>query len=68
MEKKEQKTPSKAPNPRVQSYPKEIQLECVKLLKEGKNFEEVSAKYNGHPGIRAIRRYAKRFDVIEVKN
>jgi hypothetical protein len=61
MEKKEQKTPSKAPNPRVQSYPKEIQLECVKLLKDGLSIDAVAAKYNGHPGIRAIRRYAKRY-------
>ena len=35
MEKKEQKTIPKTLNPRVRSYSKDIQLECVKLLKEG---------------------------------
>ena len=61
MEKKEQKTIPKTLNPRVRSYSKDIQLECVKLLKEGLSIDEVSAKYNGHPGIRAIQRYSKRF-------
>jgi len=61
MEKKEQKTIPKTLNPRVRSYSKDIQLECVKLLKEGMHIDAVSAKYNGHPGMRAIRRYSKRF-------
>ena len=62
MEKKEQKTIPKTLNPRVRSYSKDIQLECVKLLKEGMHIDDVSAKFNGHPGMRAIRRYAKRFN------
>ena len=62
MEKKEQKTIHKTLNPRVKSYPKEIQLECVKLLKEGLSIDEVSAKYNGHPNVRAIRRYKSRYN------
>ena len=68
MEKKEQKTTPQTLNPRVKSYPKEIQLECVKLLKEGLSIDEVSAKYNGHPNVRAIRRYAKRFNFEIKKN
>ena len=61
MEKKEQKTTPKIFNPRVRSYSKDIQLECVKLLKEGLSIDEVVVKMNG-PKERAIKRYAKRFN------
>lgn len=62
MEKKEKKPlGNKIDNPRGRSYPKELQLECVNLLKSGLTMEEVSKKYNGHPGMRAIRRFCKKF-------
>lgn len=64
MEKEKKKTETPKPkNPRGKSYPKDIQVECVRLLKEeGLSVEGVSTKFNGHPGVRAIRRFCKKLD------
>ena len=62
--KKEVKTATKTSNPRGISYSKDIQFECVKLLKDGLSVDDVSAKFKGHPGGRAIRRFAKRANYV----
>lgn len=64
MKKKQPKTTQKSSHPT--RYPKEIQLECVNLLKQGLSVVEVIDKMNG-PKERAIKRYAKKFN-FEIKN